>query len=321
MATVSAETVKRIPKALVRYAWGVVAYNVLVILWGAIVRTSGSGAGCGDNWPLCNGDFFPHHPRLATVIEFAHRSMSGVATALVVGLVVWTFYATRRNNRTRKAAVASIVFLIMEALLGAVLVLGGYVQNNISTGRVVMQSIHFTNTMLLLASLTLTAWWLGDAGATGRGLGVRSRSPISDRSLIWPAWLAIVATIVVGATGAVAALADTLFPSPSLLAGFASDFAANSPLLVRMRWVHPAAAVIGFCCVIWLVMKLRSRLGQIVAALLGLQIVLGIADVLLLAPAWMQILHLLGADLYWIALVCFAAEALWNSLPTAAFAE
>jgi cytochrome c oxidase assembly protein subunit 15 len=236
-----------------------------------------------------------------------------VAAALVVGLVVWTFYATRRDDRTRKAAVASVVFLLLEALLGAVLVLGGYVQNNVSTGRVVMQAIHFTNTMLLLASLTLTAWWLRD-----------HRTPTSilpDRRLTIPAWTALAATIVMGATGALAALADTLFPSTSLLAGFASDFSAGAPALVRIRWVHPAAAVIGFCCVIWLVMKVRSRLSWIVVALLGLQFILGIADVLLLAPTWIQILHLLGADLYWIALVCLAAEALWGQAHTAAFAE
>jgi cytochrome c oxidase assembly protein subunit 15 len=305
--------VKRVPKALVRYAWGVVAYNVLVILWGAIVRTSGSGAGCGDNWPLCNGDFVPHHPRLATIIEFAHRSMTGVAAALVVGLAVWTFYATRRDDRTRKAAIASVVFLVLEALLGAVLVLGGYVQNNISAGRVAMQAIHFTNTMLLLASLTLTAWWLRQHQTP--------TSIVPERRLTIPAWTALAATIVMGATGALAALADTLFPSTSLLAGFASDFSAGAPALVRMRWMHPAAAVIGFCCVIWLVMKVRSRLSGIVAALLGLQFVLGIADILLLAPTWMQILHLLGADLYWIALVCLAAEALWSPTHTAALAE
>lgn len=315
MATVSAETVKRVPKALVRYAWVVVAYNVLVILWGAIVRTSGSGAGCGDNWPLCNGDFVPHHPRLATVIEFAHRSMSGISTVLVIALVAWVFYATTRGHRARRAAIASAIFLVTEALLGAVLVLGGYVQNNISNARVIMQSIHFTNTLLFLASLALTAWWLGDRHEHA------VTSVRSEKSLTVPAVVAIIATIATGATGAVAALADTLFPSPSLLAGFASDFAANSPLLVRMRWFHPTAAVVSFCCVMWLVMKLRSQLAWTVAALLGLQFVLGIADILLLAPTWMQILHLLGADLYWIALVCLAAEALWSPAHTAAFAE
>ncbi|MEO6815622.1 MAG: COX15/CtaA family protein [Edaphobacter sp.] len=308
-------TAKRTSKALVGYAWAVVAYNILVILWGAVVRATGSGAGCGDNWPLCNGDFFPHHPRLATIIEFAHRSMSGISAALVIGLVVWTFYAVKRGDRARRAVVASAILLLTEALLGAVLVLGGYVQNNISTGRVIMQSIHFTNTMLFLGSLALTAWWLCDRQTLAVPT-VRSES-----SLTVPAWVAIIATIVTGATGAVAALADTLFPSKSLLAGFASDFATNSPMLVRIRWVHPAAAVVGFCCVIWLVMMLRSRLSWIVVALLCLQFALGIVDVLLLAPTWIQILHLLGADLYWVALVCLAAEALWGPAHTAALAE
>jgi heme a synthase len=299
MATAAAVRVRPPSRGLAGFAWGVVGYNVLVILWGAIVRTSGSGAGCGDRWPLCNGDFFPHHPRLATAIEFAHRSMTGVCVFLVLALVAWTFYATRRGDRARRAAVASVVLLVTEALLGAVLVLGGYVANNISTARVVMQSVHFTNTLLLLGALSLTAWWLSEPVAT---------SHKTDRGLVWPACIAVLATMVMGATGALAALADTLFPSASLRAALAADFAANSPLLERMRWMHPAAVVVGSCCVLWLTIRIRSRLSWVVAALLGLQFLLGVADVLLLAPAWMQILHLLGADVYWVALVGLAAS-------------
>src|SRR6202789_2220987 len=185
MATAAAVRVRSASRALGRFAWGVVGYNVLVILWGAIVRTSGSGAGCGDRWPLCNGDFFPHHPRLATVIEFAHRSTTAVCVFLVLALVVWTFRATKKGNRARKAAVASVVLLVTEALLGAVLVLGGYVEHNISTARIVMQSVHFTNTMLLLAALSLTAWWLSDT----KWLQVASYR--RERSLVWPAWIAV----------------------------------------------------------------------------------------------------------------------------------
>jgi cytochrome c oxidase assembly protein subunit 15 len=309
MAMAAAVRVRPAPRALAGFAWGVVAYNVLVILWGAIVRTSGSGAGCGDRWPLCNGEFFPHHPRLTTVIEFAHRSMTGVCVFLVVALVAWTFYATQRGDRARRAAVASVVLLLTEALLGAVLVLGGYVANNISTARVVMQSVHFTNTLLLLGALSLTAWWLSEPVETKHK---------ADRSLTWPAWIAVVSTMVMGATGALAALADTLFPSTSLRAALAADFAANSPLLERMRWMHPAAVVVGSCCVLWLTMRIRSPLSWAVTGLLGLQFLLGVADVLLLAPAWMQILHLLGADVYWIALVGLAASVVW---PRAAAGE
>lgn len=231
--------------------------------------------------------------------------MTGVSTVLVIGLLVWTFYAVRRGHRARRAVVASAILLVTEALLGAALVLGKFVGDNISTARVVMQSIHFTNTLLFLGSLALTAWWLRDT---------ISSAPSSNRTTLQlPAWIAIIATIVMGATGSVAALADTLFPSTSLPAAFASDFAANSPLLVRMRWIHPASAVIGIFCVLWLVMRMRSRLAWVVAGLLGLQFVLGTVDILLLAPTWIQIVHLLGADLYWIALVCLAADTLWNT--------
>jgi cytochrome c oxidase assembly protein subunit 15 len=121
----------------------------------------------------------------------------------------------------------------------------------------------------------------------------------------------VAATIVVGATGSLAALADTLFPSASLSAGLAADFAASAPLLVRMRWVHPAATVFGFVCVMLLAMRVRTRLSRVVFWLLIAQIILGVADVLLLAPTWMQVVHLLGADIYWIALVGLAADLLW----------
>jgi cytochrome c oxidase assembly protein subunit 15 len=287
--------------ALPQYAAVVVGFMVLVILEGAIVRATGSGAGCGNHWPLCNGDFFPHHPRLATVIEYTHRSMTGFCTSLVGILIAWTFLARPRNHRARRAVVWSGVLLITEALLGALLVKGGYVENNASDMRVVAQCVHFTNTMLLLAAVTLTWWWLRDRHQPSTSLGPRARSI---------AWISIIATLFVGGTGSVAALADTLFPPTSLQAAFLQDLAANSPLLVRMRWLHPATALIALGCAIWIAFQLRSKLGKLVVALVCAQIVLGAADVVLLAPTWLQVLHLLGADLYWIALVVACATVL-----------
>ncbi|MEO7030175.1 MAG: COX15/CtaA family protein [Acidobacteriaceae bacterium] len=284
-------------RALAPYAWGVLGFMVLVVLWGAIVRTTGSGAGCGNHWPLCNGDFVPHHPRLATIIEFTHRSMTGFLTTFVALLAAWIFWKRPRGDRARRGAIWVIVFLISEALLGAVLVKGGYVEANASNARVAMQCVHFTNTMLLLAALALTAWWL-EHPARNR------EATVAPRAL---AVAAILLTLAVGATGAVAALADTLYPSPSLRAGLAQDFASTAPLIVRMRWVHPAASVLAFGCVALLCWRARSRMAAVVAGLLALQFVLGIGDVLLLAPQWMQVLHLLGADLFWIALVILAA--------------
>jgi cytochrome c oxidase assembly protein subunit 15 len=292
-------TVKR-SRALPAFAGVVVGFMVLVILEGAVVRATGSGAGCGNHWPLCNGDFFPHHPRLATIIEYTHRSMTGLCTTLVALLIGWTFWARPRRDRARRAVVWSGILLVTEALLGAILVKGGYVESNASNMRVLMQCVHFTNTMLLLASITVSWWWLRESAAPNQ-IAPRAR-PI--------AWLALASTIVVGASGSVAALADTLFPSTSLQAAFLSDLTANSPLLIRMRWVHPASAAVGLACAIWLAFHLKNAAGRWLLVLISAQILLGVADVLLLAPTWMQVVHLLGADIYWIALVAICATIL-----------
>jgi len=311
MATTAAIQIRRPASAAAGFAWGVLGFFILVVLWGAVVRATGSGGGCGSYWPLCNGDFVPHHPRLATIIEYAHRSTSGMCAALLTLLGFWTFTVTPKGDRARRAVMWAAFFLFMEALLGAALVLRHWVENNVSTGRVVAQSVHFTNTLLLMAAMALTAWFLReDAGSDRRRvIAAANRTQASTATAL----TAILATLVVGATGSLAALADTLFPSPSLRAGFAADLATGSPLLVRMRWVHPAAALIGLVCALLLVraQKPWGLVGKTVVGLLGLQLLLGGADVLLLAPTWMQVLHLLGANLYWVALVILAADVLW----------
>ena len=300
-------TAKHITRALVRYAWFVVGYNILVILWGAVVRATGSGAGCGNHWPLCNGQVVPLSPRVDTIIEFTHRCMTGGATFVVLGLLIWTFRATVKGQAARVAALASTVLLVNEAILGALLVKLGYVTGNQSVGRVVMLSIHLSNTLLLLGALTLTAVLLG-TGQRTRELSLRGVRAT------W-ALIGLAATIVVGVSGSLAALGDTLFPASSLRAAVEQDFAASSPLLLRLRGVHPLSAIIAAAFVIWLVTQARraskTRLASVVLALLGVQFVLGVMDVILLAPVWMQILHLLGADLYWVALVALAAELVW----------
>jgi len=285
---------------LSRYAACVLGFMVVVILEGAVVRATGSGAGCGNHWPLCNGEVIPHHPRIATMIEFAHRSLTGILTTMVVALIAWVFVARERGTRVRRAAIWVSVLLVTEALLGAVLVKGAYVEKNASDMRVFVQCVHFTNTMLLVAALALTWWWARER------VGVVAT--VEARSV---AWLAVVSTIVVGATGSVAALADTLFPAPSLRAGLMEDFSAAAPLLVRMRWVHPAAALVGVVCVAWLCVRVSGSAVRWLGWLMVAQLVLGVGDVLLLAPMWMQVLHLLGADLYWIALVVVAAQLVW----------
>jgi cytochrome c oxidase assembly protein subunit 15 len=186
------------------------------------------------------------------------------------------------------------------------------VTGNRSVGRVVLLSVHLSNTLLLLAALTLTAWLLGQ-GQRWRELGSHGGKKL------W-AVVGLAATLVVGVSGSLAALGDTLFPASSLRAAFAQDFAAGSPWLLRLRGVHPVSAVIAAVFVLWLVAQARragvSRLAGIVVGLLAFQFALGLADVLLLAPVWMQIVHLLGADMYWVALVTLAAEVVWKSWPS-----
>jgi heme a synthase len=314
----SSTTRLEVSRALVRFGWAVVAYNVLVILWGALVRATGSGAGCGNHWPLCNGQVIPHSPRVDTIIEFTHRCMTGGSTFLVIGLLVWTFRGTVKGHAARAFAVASMLLLLNEAFLGALLVKLGYVTGNQSMGRVVVLSIHLSNTLLLLAALTLTARLL----TTGqRWAELRTRKT----KKIW-ALLGLGATLVVGVSGSLTALGDTLFPASSLRAAFAQDFAADSPWLLRLRGVHPVSAIVAAGFVLWLIGQARrageGKLAAIVVGLLAFQFALGLADVLLLAPVWMQILHLLGADLYWVALVALATAVLWpqqisNTLHTA----
>jgi cytochrome c oxidase assembly protein subunit 15 len=233
--------------------------------------------------------------------------MTGGSTFLVLALLVWVYRGTVKGQATRVFALASMVLLLNEAFLGALLVKLGYVTGNQSMGRVVVLSIHLSNTLLLLAALTLTARLLG-TGQMWRELGV------GGAKKVW-AFLGLAATLVVGVSGSLAALGDTLFPASSLRTAFAQDFAAGSPWLLRLRGVHPASAVVAGVFVLWLVGQARragaTRLSAGVLALLGFQFALGMADVLLLAPVWMQILHLLGADLYWVALVTLAATVVW----------
>ncbi len=292
-----------------RYAWLVVGYTVLVIVWGAAVRATGSGAGCGNHWPLCNGQVIPVSPGVHTLIEFIHRMMTGGSTLLVIGLLVWTFRSTVRGQRARVAAVLSGVLLLNEALLGALLVKLGYVTTNQSAGRVVMLSIHLSNTLVLLAALTMTAVLLGTGSFRRRR---RAGSLESQPALVTAGLLS---TLLVGVSGSLAALGDTLFPSPSLKAALAADLSANAPALIRIRWVHPASALLATVFIGWLLLRQwrspeTASAARWVAGLLVLQFVLGLADVLLLAPVPLQLLHLGGADLLWIALVTLSAKSL-----------
>jgi len=264
-------------KRFARYAGSVLVYNLGVVLWGAFVRATGSGAGCGNHWPLCNGVVVPQTPALTTLIEFTHRAMSGVDVVLIAGLVIWAFRAFPRRHLARFGASLSALFLITEALIGAALVKLEHVAQNASVGRAYSLSAHLINTLALLACLALTVWW----GANQGRLRFRGRA----------AWLAlpgIVLFALTGISGAIAALGDTLFPASSLAAGFHQDFDSAANIFLRLRLWHPLLAAIATS---WLVFyAVRSHVSpskpfaRSVLALVGLQVTAGAVNLLLLAP-------------------------------------
>jgi cytochrome c oxidase assembly protein subunit 15 len=290
---------------LPRFAWWVLAYNVPVILWGAVVRATSSGAGCGDHWPLCNGVVLQTNPRLATLIELAHRMTSGLTLPLVLLLLFWTFRSTVSGHLARIASIAAVVFTFNEGLLGALLVVLRLTADNRSPARAVYLSLHLANTLLMLGALTLTAHFLSRREAFTRRTIRFTQLPLAVTG--------ITVTLLLGVTGTLAALSDTLFPATSLTAAFAQDFSASGGWLLRLRILHPLTAVIAGLFICWLLMRSFGRpserkLALLVLGLLLLQFALGLADVTLLAPVWLQIVHLLGADLLWIALVLLAAR-------------
>ena len=294
---------------LARFAWFALFYNVLVILWGAYVRATGSGAGCGAHWPLCNGEVIPQAPGVAMLIEFSHRVSSGLALLVVVALFVWVRRAVPAGSPARRAAAASLVFIVAEALLGAGLVLFRLVAQNESLARALVMPLHLANTLVLLLCLTVTAHWL--SGGSPISIDGRKR-----RLGIAVALLVLV--IGVGKTGAVAALGDTLYPAVSLSAGFAADTSPTASLLLRLRILHPALALATAVALLFGLTALpvgpTDRRGQLarrsVYVLTVVQVLFGFANIWMLAPVWMQLVHLLLADLLWIALVLTVASTL-----------
>lgn len=300
---------RRLPSpALRRFAWAVLVYFIAVILWGGLVRATGSGAGCGDHWPLCNGTVVQRAPRIDTIIEFTHRFTSGISFFSAVALLVWTFLGTAKGHLARAASVAAVAFTLVEAILGALLVKLGLTAQSQSPLRAPYLALHLTNTLLLLAALTLAAHLLGRTHGFTRQT-IRLAAPGG-------AVAAILVVMAVGVTGSLAALGDTLFPASSLGAALTQDFSAASGWLVRWRWTHPAVAFLACVFLIWLLVRAsrarghwnNRRLSGLILVLLAAQYALGVLDVVLLAPTWLQIAHLLGADVLWAALVVLAAR-------------
>lgn len=309
------------------YTWVVLAYNIFVILWGAYVRATGSGAGCGSHWPLCNGEILPRSPQAETIVEFSHRLTSGLAFLFVLVLFIWAYRKFPRKHIVRLGALLSLVFIITEALVGAGLVLFEWVAQDASTGRVISMAVHLINTFLLLASLSLTGWW----ATSKQGMSLRNRGIIT-----WLFGVSFLGTLILGVSGAMTALGDTLFPASTLAEGIRQDFSDTAHFLVRLRIWHPVIALLvgSYLIVLSGIMAMfandelrtlksgnNEKLQQkdthlsylkgfaiFLISMVIIQLMAGLINLLLLAPVWMQLVHLLLADLVWIGLVLLAAN-------------
>lgn len=312
-------------KSFGRFSWTIVFYTVLVILFGAFVRATGSGAGCGDHWPLCNGTVLPRPERIETIIEFTHRITSGLLLIFVLVALVWAFRKFPKGHALRQASGLTFVFVLIEAAIGAGLVLLQLVEENATPLRAAAVGLHLFNTFLLLAVMTYGAWYASRGYA--ERFSIRAGSRMS--ALVLTGFLLYG---LVGASGAVTALGDTLFPVASLDGGFSAHFDSASHFLVRLRVIHPVLAVAVSFFIFWLAGYIRNTkpaptdqtLRQVTWLLQGsviLQLVLGVFNILLQAPVWMQLVHLILADVMLILFVIVALESLARAPESVAIKE
>jgi len=295
-----------------RITFVAIVYTFVIIAWGAFVRFSGSGDGCGKHWPLCQGYILPGGPgsqMLATWIEFIHRAKSGLLGLLILGLGLASLKVFPKRHLARKAAASSVFFMITEALLGAWLVLAGLVNDNHSNLRVFAVGVHSINTLFLLGSLVLLFVW---SHFKNPNFGWRNATDI-PRSLTVGT---VAGFLILAVTGALASLGQTMFPSESLTEGWTKDFHPESHWILRIRLFHPflAVAVAGFFIALSIklsghfkskVESLRKNFPLIVLATL----VIGLTTLVSLSPTSLRLVHLVFADLLWSSLLCLIAFA------------
>ena len=302
-----------------RFGWWVLAYCIAVSAWGVFVRASGAGDGCGANWPKCDGSLMPlFSGNWEKTVEASHRLTSGLILPLVIALLVGAHRVFPRrdyqSHPARKAAAWALGATMVEVIIGAVLVKMGWVDKSSATGRVVLGIAHLMSTFVLLGSMALTAWWGGGAAT----LNLRGQGPLATAMLG-----AVAGTMLLGITGAISALGDTIYPASSLLEGIKQDFNPTSHYLLQLRVWHPWLAATMSLYVILIagvVTKLRPspdviRWARLLSLAFLLQMVAGFVNLLYLAPIPLQMLHLFLADLLWLAMLLMAVSALAEGVP------
>lgn len=302
----------RVPFRFPQYAWGVLIYMLFVILWGAVVRATDSGDGCGKHWPLCGDHLIPAFQRLATIVEYSHRVSTGLMIPLIGILGVWAFLAYPRRHPARLMAALSIFFTLTEGALGALLVLQHLVTTDASPARAVYMPLHLLNTLLLIASIALTAWY----GEGAPPIVIETRGEY--RRMAELLGIGLFAALLMAASGSIAALADTLYPVKTLADALQQDLHPAGRYLIQLRLLHPIISIATGLYTVWLaryIVQIRPtlntrRFARSIVLVFAIELGAGLTNLVLLAPLWMQLLHLLLADLLWINLVLLTVSAL-----------
>lgn len=277
-----------------KFSWVFVGYLVFVILFGAWVRISGSGAGCGNHWPMCHGEVVPEAPSTKTLIEFTHRLTSGLSGLFGFAILVWSW---RKKSPALPWAAGMFFFLLVEGFIGAVLVKKELVENDASLSRAIVISLHLVNTMLLMLCAVATPIRMAGVGRVRKDLLL---------------YVAMAALVLTNASGAITALGDTLFPvqpaqGPELFARIREDLSASHHFLVRLRILHPAiagiTAVLTFLALSTIQRTTGSRWALAGMLLVGVQVALGISNIWFAAPPPLQIGHLLTSQVIWVCVV------------------
>lgn len=302
-------------RAFARFATVLLGYLLLVIVFGAWVRITGSGAGCGDHWPSCQGEAVPRSPSAATLIEYTHRLTSGVLGILTLLLPLWAFRSYPAGHGARRWSVCTLLLTGVEAAIGAGLVKAQLVADDASAARAVVVALHLVNTLLLTASAALTV-----ASVRSPPPPAAARSRLAAE--VWALAALLVALALVAASGAVTALGDTLFP----VGHRGGELPHGSEhFLVQLRVVHPILACVTGCAAVVLARRSLSRAlpggarqwALALGVLSALQLLLGAINIWLHAPGWLQLTHLLLAQLLWISAVLLT-RAVAQQRPSAA---
>ncbi|MEZ0391374.1 MAG: COX15/CtaA family protein [Pseudobdellovibrionaceae bacterium] len=311
-----------------KWTRALVIYTLLVILWGAWVRISHSGDGCGDTWPLCQGKIIPDAQQGKTWVELSHRVMSGLYGFLVLGFFFWARKLFPKGHKARFWAGLSLLFTVTEALLGAKLVLFKLVGTNDTPYRALIMGLHLVNSLLLTGSVTLTGDFAGARSWIARTSSPWTFEGLKPKRIVSGLLLSF---FLIGISGAIAALASTLFPSTSLLEGFQADWNTESHYLIRWRGLHPLFGILfggSIALTAWLSIQLQkpeelelARRGKRLALVTGLGVAFGIGTLVLLSPTWMKLSHLALAHGVWIFLVLWIREVLLRAENAASFSE